>query len=109
MRRLNLVAWIATVMIAQSAVPATAAESLPMPVARYADLCRQSGGSVAEQLTSGVGLVQCNWPGQGRTDCDVGDDQVNVCGISCQSNACLKANPARHSPVWPLQGGPSGG
>ena len=109
MRRLNQVAWIAAVMIAQSAVPAPAAESLPMPLARYADLCKQSGGSVAQQLTSGVGVVQCTWPGQGRTDCDVGANLVNVCGISCQSNACLKDHPARHSPVWPLQGGPSGG
>lgn len=87
---------------------ALAAESLPMPLAHYEDLCRQSGGSVARHLTSGVGIVQCQWPGHGSTECKVGASQVSVCGISCQSNACLKQNPARYSPIWPLTGRPDG-
>lgn len=90
------------------AVQALAAESLPMSVTHYAELCRQSGGSVAQHLTGGVGIMQCTWPGQGSTECKVGNDHVNVCGISCQSNACLKENPARYSPTWPLSGRPGG-
>ena len=93
-------------LMALPAAPASAAESLPMPLARYADLCRQSGGSVAQLLTGGVGIVQCQWPGHGSTECKVGGNLVNVCGISCQSNACLKENPARYGPVWPMSGGP---
>ena len=77
-----------------------------MPLAQYAELCRQSGGSVAQHLTSGVGIVRCRWPDHGSTECKVGSNQVNVCGIACQSNACLKQNPARYSPTWPLTGGP---
>lgn len=88
-------------------MPVAAAEALPMPLARYADLCQQSGGSLALHLTSGVGIVQCQWPGDGSTECKVGGNQVTVCGISCQSNACLKENPARYSPTWPLAGGPN--
>lgn len=90
------------------AAPARAAERLPLPVLRYAELCRESGGEPALHLTGGVGAVQCQWPGQGRTECEVGGNQVNVCGIFCQSDACLKQNPARYSPTWPLQGGPGG-
>lgn len=89
------------------AIPVAVAEALPMPLARYADLCQQTGGSLALHLTSGVGIVQCQWPGDGSTECKVGGDQVTVCGISCRSNACLKENPARYSPTWPLAGGPN--
>jgi hypothetical protein len=87
--------------------PAAArAESLPMPASHYADLCQQSGGAATTHLSSGIGTVECAWSDQGRTECKVGDNQVTVCGINCESNACLKANPARYSPVWPLTGGP---
>jgi hypothetical protein len=89
------------------APPAMAAESLPMPVARYAALCQASGGTLATYLSSGVGIVRCTWSDHGRTECKVGSNTVNICGISCQSNACLKANPARYSPTWPLAGGPN--
>ena len=89
------------------APPAMAAESLPMPVTRYAELCQASGGSLTAQLSSGLGIVRCAWSGHGRTECKVGSNIVNVCGISCQSNACLKANPARYTPTWPLAGGPN--
>jgi hypothetical protein len=90
------------------AMPAIAVESLPMPVAHYGDLCRQSGGSLVSYLNSGgVGTVQCRWSGHGRTECKVGANFVNVCGISCQSTACLKANPAHFTPTWPLAGGPA--
>jgi hypothetical protein len=102
--------WIAglAASLALCAPPAHAAESLPMPVAHYAELCMQSGGGFAAHLTSGVGIVQCGWSGHGRTECKVGGNQVSICGISCQSNACLKANPARYTPIWPLAGGPNG-
>lgn len=85
---------------------ALAAESLPMPVARYSQLCLHSGGSFTAHLSSGVGIVRCAWADQGRTECKVGSNVVNICGITCQSNACLKENPARYTPVWPLAGGP---
>lgn len=88
------------------APPAVAAESLPMPLARYAALCQASGGAVATQLSSGVGIVRCTWADHGRTECKVGSNTVSICGIACRSNACLKENPARYSPVWPLAGGP---
>jgi hypothetical protein len=91
-----------------AAMPPLAAESLPMPVAHYAALCQHTGGSMMRQLTGGVGIVQCKWPGHGRTQCKVGADQVSICGITCESNACLKENPARFTPIWPLQGGPNG-
>jgi hypothetical protein len=90
-----------------AAPAAVAVESLPMPLARYAELCQQSGGRIVLQLTGGVGIVQCQWSGHGRTECKVGGNQVNVCGIACQSTACLKANPARYTPLWPLGGGPT--
>ena len=45
--------------------------------------------------------------GHGRTECKVGANSVSICGISCQSNACLKENPARYTPTWPLAGGPN--
>jgi hypothetical protein len=89
------------------APPAMAAESLPMPLARYAEFCQASGGTLTTHLTSGVGIVRCAWPDHGRTECKVGSGVVNICGISCRSNACLKANPARYSPIWPLAGGPT--
>ncbi|HKP25019.1 MAG TPA: hypothetical protein VJV39_14225 [Dongiaceae bacterium] len=89
------------------APPAMAAESLPMPVARYAELCMQSGGGFTAHLSSGIGIVRCAWSDHGRTECKVGSNTVNICGISCQSNACLKANPARYTPTWPLAGGPN--
>jgi hypothetical protein len=89
------------------ALPALAAESLPMPVTRYAALCQASGGAMSTHLSSGVGIVRCAWSGHGRTECKVGSNVVNICGISCQSNACLKQNPARYTPTWPLAGGPN--
>ena len=89
------------------APPAMAAESLPMPVARYAELCQATGGTLSTHLSSGVGIVRCAWSGHGRTECKVGANSVTICGISCQSNACLKANPARYTPIWPLAGGPT--
>jgi len=89
------------------APPALAAESLPMPVARYAELCHATGGAMTPHLSSGVGIVRCAWSGHGGAECKVGSNIVNICGISCQSNACLKENPARYSPTWPLAGGPS--
>lgn len=95
------------VLLALAALPALAAENLPMPVARYAALCQASGGAFTSQLSSGLGIVRCAWSGHGRTECKVGSNTVNVCGIACQSNACLKANPARYSPAWPLAGGPN--
>ncbi|MEZ5830706.1 MAG: hypothetical protein R3D05_05965 [Dongiaceae bacterium] len=88
---------------------AAAADSLPMTVTHYTKLCEESGGTIRSFVSNGVGSLQCLWPDQGRTECEVGADQVNVCGIACQSNACLKANPARFSPIWPLDGGPAGG
>jgi hypothetical protein len=87
--------------------PAAAAESLPMLASRYAELCQQSGGVATAHLSSGIGTVECAWPDQGRTECKVGANQVTVCGIECESNACLKANPARHDPTWPLTSGPN--
>ena len=61
------------------APPAMAAESLPMPVLRYAELCQVSGGTLTTHLTSGVGIVRCGaceeglirqpaGPAQGRHD-----------------------------------------
>ena len=94
-------------LLALAALPAPATESLPMPVARYAELCQASGGALTTHLTSGVGIVRCAWSGHGRTECKVGANSVSICGIACQSNACLKANPARYTPVWPLAGGPN--
>ena len=89
------------------APPAMAAESLPMPVLRYAELCQASGGTLTTHLTNGVGIVRCGWPDHGRTECRVGSNTVSICGISCRSNACLKENPARFTPTWPLAGGPN--
>lgn len=106
LRRIGRLAFTLALVMMPPAMPAVAAERLPMPLARYVDLCQQSGGSITQQLTGGVGIVQCRWAGQGRTDCKVGAGQVNVCGISCRSNACLKENPARYTPTWPLAGGP---
>jgi hypothetical protein len=92
--------------MALAPLPATAAESLPMPVARYAELCQASGGTLTTHLSSGVGIVRCTWSDHGRTECKVGANAVSICGISCRSNACLKDNPARYTPKWPLAGGP---
>jgi hypothetical protein len=93
--------------LALAALPALAAESLPMPLARYAALCQASGGAMSTHLSSGVGIVRCAWAAHGRTECKVGSNIVNICGISCQSNACLRENPARYTPIWPLAGGPN--
>ena len=95
------------VFLALTALPALAAESLPMPVTRYAELCQATGGTLTTQLSSGVGIARCAWSDHGRTECKVGSNIVSICGISCQSNACLKANPARYTPTWPLSGGPN--
>jgi hypothetical protein len=92
--------------LALAALPAMAAESLPMPVVRYAELCQATGGAMTAHLSSGVGIVRCTWSDHGRTECKVGANTVSICGISCQSNACLKENPARYTPRWPLAGGP---
>lgn len=106
LRRIDRIAGTLALVMALPAMPTLAAESLPMTLARYAALCEQSGGSMALHLTGGVGMVQCRWPDHGRTECNVGANQVSICGISCQSNACLKENPARYTPTWPLAGGP---
>ena len=98
----------AVVCVLVLAPPVLAAESLPMPVVRYAELCQASGGTLTTHLSSGVGIVRCGWPDHGRTECKVGANTVSICGISCQSNACLKENPARYTPTWPLAGGPNG-
>jgi hypothetical protein len=99
---------VATAVVAGllHALPA-AAESLPMSVARYGELCAQSGGALSTHLTGGVGIVQCAWAEHGRTECKVGNNLVSICGISCRSTACLKQNPARYTPTWPLAGGPN--
>jgi len=106
LRRFERIACALALVTALPAMPGLAAESLPMPLARYAELCEQSGGSMTLHLTGGVGMVQCRWPDHGRTECKVGANQVSICGISCQSNACLEENPARYTPAWPLAGGP---
>ena len=103
----SMLCAVAGVFLALAALPAVAAETLPMPVARYAELCQASGGTLTTHLSSGVGIVRCAWSDHGRTECKVGSNIVNICGISCQSNACLKANPARYTPAWPLAGGPN--
>ena len=101
--------WIAGLIAASAAFApvAVAVETLPMPVAHYGDLCGQSGGVLASYINSGIGTVQCRWSGHGRTECKVGGGMVTICGIACQSNACLKDNPARYTPKWPLAGGPN--
>ena len=99
----RIAVWAVVLLMA---LPAVAAESLPMPVARYAALCQASGGGMTTHLSSGVGIVRCAWSDHGRTECKVGANTVSICGISCQSNACLKENPARYTPTWPLAGGP---
>lgn len=103
----SMLCAVASVFLALAALPAVAAETLPMPVARYAELCQARGGTLTTHLSSGVGIVRCAWSDHGRTECKVGSNIVNICGISCQSNACLKANPARYTPTWPLAGGPN--
>ena len=103
----SMVRVVAILLAVLAALPADAAESLPMPVARYTELCQATGGTLSTHLSSGVGIVRCAWSGHGRTECKVGSNIVNICGIACQSNACLKANPARYTPIWPLAGGPT--
>ena len=103
----SMLCVVAGVFLALAALPATAAETLPMPIVRYAELCQASGGTLTTHLSSGVGIVRCAWSEHGRTECKVGSNTVNICGISCQSNDCLKANPARYTPAWPLAGGPT--
>jgi hypothetical protein len=90
-----------------TAHPAVAAESLPMPAKHYAELCRQSGGGIGINLNGSFGTAQCQWPNEGKTECKVSADEVNACAILCESPACLKANPDRFNPRWPLAGGPS--
>jgi hypothetical protein len=85
---------------------ALAAESLPMPARHYAELCRQSGGGISINLNGSFGTAECQWPDQGKTECKVDADQVNACAIQCESPVCLKANPDRFNPSWPLAGGP---
>jgi hypothetical protein len=103
----SMLCAVAGVLLVLAALPVIAAETLPMPVARYAELCQASGGTLTTHLTSGVGIVRCAWSDHGRTECKVGSNMVSICGISCRSNACLKANPARYTPIWPLSGGPN--
>jgi len=86
--------------------PAVAVESLPMPAKHYAELCRQSGGGISINLTGSFGTAQCQWPDQGETECKVAANEVDACAIQCESPACLKANPDRFNPSWPLAGGP---
>ena len=87
-------------------ISAVRAESLPVTAQHYADLCRQSGGASTSHLNSGLGTTECAWSGHGRSECKVGASQVNACAIACESNACLKGNPDRFNPKWPLDGGP---
>jgi hypothetical protein len=89
-----------------AAHPAAAVESLPMPAKHYAELCRQSGGAISINLNGSFGTAACQWPEQGKTACKVDADQVNACAIQCESPACLKANPDRFNPAWPVAGGP---
>ena len=89
-----------------AAQPARAVEELPMPANHYLELCRKSGGSVIFSTNNGFGVAQCFWGGHGRTDCKVSANEVNSCDIDCQSNLCLKANPDRYNPNWPINGGP---
>jgi hypothetical protein len=100
------VGFVALAIALLAPPPSVASESLPMPAPHYADLCRQSGGEATLQLSSGLGIVRCLWSDHGRTECKVGANMVNVCAIACRSTACLKANPARYTPTWPLSGGP---
>lgn len=82
------------------------AETLPVSAQHYTDLCRQSGGAATAHVSSGLGTAECAWSGHGSTECKVGASQVNVCAIACESDACVKANPDRYDPQWPLNGGP---
>src|SRR5215813_13932672 len=82
--------------------PAIAAESLPMPAKHYAELCQQSGGGISISLNGAFGTAQCLWPEVGKTECNVSANEVNACAILCESPACLKANPDRFNPNWPL-------
>ena len=86
--------------------PSVAADSLPMPAKHYAELCRHSGGGITLGLNGAFGTAQCQWPNEGETECNVSADEVNTCAILCESPACLKANPDRFNPNWPLAGGP---
>jgi hypothetical protein len=90
-----------------TAHPAAAAENLPMPAKHYAELCRQSGGGISASLNGTFGTAQCQWPNEGKTECKVSAGDVNACAILCESPACLKANPDRFNPRWPLAGGPA--
>ncbi|MGH6892936.1 MAG: hypothetical protein ACREEP_11810 [Dongiaceae bacterium] len=106
--RIACLAALSIVLFTLAAAPrAGASESLPMPVGHYADLCRQSGGGIASHLNGGFGATECQWSGHGRTECKVGADGVRACAIACMSSACLKANPDRYNPTWPLAGGPN--
>jgi hypothetical protein len=89
-----------------AAHPVRAVDSLPMPAKHYAELCRQSGGVITLGLNGAFGTAQCLWPNEGKTACKVSADEVNACAILCESPACLKANPDRFNPSWPLAGGP---
>lgn len=88
--------------------PPAAAENLPVSVSGYAKACFKTTGEFIKHLNSGgTGVVYCRWAGgNDSTECKVGSNQVNVCAIRCQSDACLAANPDRHNPLWPLNGGP---
>ena len=86
--------------------PAGAVEVLPMPVSQYSQLCKQSGGFIIIQLNNEFGTAQCVWPNEGQTACKVSANEVNACVIACESDKCLKANPDRVNPAWPLAGGP---
>lgn len=100
--------WIGAVVFGAIALSAQVAsgETLPVTAQHYADLCRQGGGVASAHLSNGFGTTECTWSGHGRTECKVGAGQVNACAIACESTACLKANPDRYNPKWPLAGGP---
>lgn len=105
--RVRAAALGACVFVLSIALPAAGrTETLPVSAQHYADLCRQSGGAASAHLNSGLGTTECAWSGHGSTECKVGAAQVNVCAIACESNACVKANPDRYNPRWPLNGGP---
>ncbi len=89
-------------------MPPAAAENLPVSVSRYAKACFKTTGELTKHLNnSGTGVIYCLWASGGDgTECKVGSNQVNVCTIRCRSDACLAANPDKHNPLWPLNGGP---
>ncbi len=98
---------LAILMIADAA--RVQAENLPVSVDRYSQACAKTGGAITNGLNSGgTGTLYCLWATRrDGTECKVGSYQVNICGIRCSTDACYAANPDKHQPTWPLNGGPS--